>query len=635
MDIPFREINTIEPLAECIKQHDGSFIVRDPRPVQEAENSIVNYLRHWSSNVPDRAMLGERDSTGAWRKISYRQMREQADAVGQWLLDHSIEPGQTVLILSPASIEHAVLAMGAMTVGVTIAPISPPYALHKLGWSKLQKVVDAVRPSAIFSQHAAPYADGIAAVELDGIPWIVVEDDLPDRDLIGFAELLGTELTEAVEQAFAQTGPDTVAKILFSSGSTGWPKGIINTQRMMCLNQAYHDTIWHPDEHCGPFDTLNWMPWHHTMAGNGLFNRSLRQGGTYYIDEGRPIPGQFDSTIKSLREISPHSYSDVPAGFAMLATALEEDSDLRDNFFRNLVFLQYAGASLPIELWQRWQELSVQATGLRTPFLTGYGCTETGPSITQLYWAVEGSGYLGVPVPGVEMKLIPVDDTRYEVRARGGNVTPGYLGNDLLYAEAIDDEGFYCTGDAATFVDPQNPSAGFRFASRVAEDFKLLTGTFVAVGSIRAKAVGALMPLVSDMVITGQDKSFVGALIWPDIGACRKLIGKGADALSDQQVTAHPDIRMAIADKLKSFNSSNTASSMQIARALLLDEPPSAEENEITDKGYINQRRVLELRAGLVDKIYAEPIAAEVIPPPSGGCRMGDHSRNIMPRHTA
>ncbi len=614
-DIPFRQINTIEPKAECEMRPDGSIIVRDPRPAREPERTIINYLRRWAQEVPDRAMLGQRDPAGGWSTISYGEMRQQADAVGQWLLDHGIAPGQTILILSPASIEHGILAMGAMTIGVTIAPVSPPYALQQSGWSKLQKVVDAVQPSAIFSQQAAPYADGVAAVSLDAVPWIVAEGEMPGLKLVSFCELLETRPTDAVEQACAKTGLDTVAKVLFSSGSTGWPKGIINTQRMMCLNQAYHDTIWHPDEHCGPFDTLNWMPWHHTMAGNGLFNRSLRQGGTYYIDDGRPIPGHFDSTIAALHEIAPHSYSDVPAGFAMLASALEDDSKLRDRFFSKLVFLQYAGASLPIELWQRWQDLSVQATGMRTPFLTGYGCTETGPSITQLYWAIEGSGYIGIPVPGVEMKLIPVDETRYEVRSRGGNVTPGYLGNDALYAEAIDDEGFYCTGDAATFINPDDPSEGFRFASRVAEDFKLLTGTFVAVGTLRAKAVGAMMPLISDMVITGQDKAWVGALMWPDVAACRKLIGDEGEAASDAQVIAHPDVRSAFAAKLAEFNSASGASSMRIARAILLNEPPSAEENEITDKGYVNQRRVLERRAELVAHLYEEPAAADTIAP--------------------
>ena len=614
-DVPFRAINTIEPLAECRERPDGSWIVRDPRPLRAAETSIVNYLRHWAAAVPDRAMLGERDRTGAWRTLSYGEMLVQANAAGQWLLDRGIAPGQTVLILSPASIEHAVLAMGAMTVGVTIAPISPPYSLQRSGWSKLRKVVEAVRPAAVFTQQAAPYADAIAAASLDGVPWIVADGDCSGPRTTDFAEILNTRPTGAVEAAFARTGPDTVAKILFSSGSTGWPKGILNTQRMMCFNQACHDTIWLPEEHCGPFCTVNWMPWHHTMAGNGLFNRSLRQGGTYYIENARPIPGQFDSIIASLGEISPHSYSDVPAGFAMLATALEEDPALRDNFFENLVFLQYAGASLPMELWQRWQELSARATGFRTPFLTGYGCTETGPSITQLYWPVEGSGYIGVPVPGVEMKLIPVDDTRFEVRARGGNLTPGYLGDDALYAEAIDAEGFYATGDAATFVDPADPAQGFRFASRVAEDFKLLTGTFVAVGSLRATAVGALMPLVTDMVIAGHDRAFVGALIWPDLAACRKLVSGDAATLSDEQVIAHPDVRDALRAKLQDYNAAHSGSSQRIARALLMARPPSPEENEITDKGYVNQRRVLECRAPLLDLLYAEPPAREVLVP--------------------
>ena len=610
---PFRPIRTIEPQVECDRRPDGSVILRDPRPVLPAERTMITYMRHWAQTTPDRAMLAQRDDAGKWRRISYREMRDQADAVGQWLLDRGIGPGQTVLILSAASIEHAVLAMGAQTIGVTVALASPAYALHKTGWSKLQRVVDAVSPSAIFSQQAAAYGDAVSAVGLEALPWIVAENGLPADNLVPFSDLLKTRSTQAVETAFEQTGPDTVAKILFSSGSTGWPKGIINTQQMMCLNQAYWDTMWHPDEHSGPFETLNWMPWHHTMAGNGLFNRSMRHGGTYYIDEGRPIPGQFESTIANLREISPHSYSDVPAGFAMLAAALEEEPALRDNFFRKLVYLQYAGASLPIELWQRWQDLSVAATGKRTPFLTGYGCTETGPLITQLYWPVEGSGYIGLPVPGVDVKLIPVDETRFELRVRGGNVTPGYAGQDELYAQSFADEGFYCTGEAATFVNPDRPVEGLRFASRVAEDFKLLTGTFVAVGSLRAQAVGALMPLVSDMVITGQDKAFVGALIWPNIAGCRKMIGKESDALSDAEVLAHKDVRQKISDGLNSFNVKSTASSMRIARALLLEEPPVAEENEITDKGYINQRRVLERRSALVTHLYSEPPPPDVI----------------------
>lgn len=612
---PFRPIRTIAPMVDCERRSDGSIILRDPRPCLEPERTFVNYLRHWAEVTPDRAMLAQRGPDGEWRRLSYRQMRADADAVGQWLLDHGIAPGQTILILSAASLEHAALAMGAMTVGVTIALASPPYALQRSGWAKLRKIVETVRPAAVFSQETAGYADAVEAVGLSGALWIVADGASGPGCTADFADVVATVPGPAVQDAFAAVGPDTIAKILFSSGSTGWPKGIVNTQRMLCLNQAYWDTMWLPEEHSGPFETLNWMPWHHTMAGNGLFNRSLRHGGTYYIDEGRPIPGQFDSTIANLREISPHSYSDVPAGFAMLAAALEDDAALRDNFFRKLVFLQYAGASLPLELWQRWQDLAVAATGMRIPFLTGYGCTETGPLITQLYWPVEGSGYIGIPVPGVEVKLIPVDDTRYEVRARGGNVTPGYVGQDELYARSIDSEGFYCTGDAASFVDPDQPNAGLRFASRVVEDFKLLTGTFVAVGSLRAQAVGALMPLVTDMVITGQDRPCVNALIWPNLAACRRQIGGGGSGLTDAQVIAHPALRKEIATRLEAFNAAQGGSSMRIARAILLEEPPSAEENEITDKGYVNQRRVLERRADLVDRLYREPPVPESIAP--------------------
>jgi feruloyl-CoA synthase len=608
----FKPLGTVEPAVESERRPDGSIILRDPRPPVPPERTIVAYLRLWADETPDRPILAQRSARGGWHKVSYSDMRRDADAAAQWLLDQGIAPGQSILILSPASLDHATLLFAALTVGITVVPVSPPYALQRTGWSKLRKVLDAVRPAAVFSQTAAPYADAVEAADLSHLPWIVAED-APPAGLIPFSELRTTVPGEAVEAAFARTGPDTVAKILFSSGSTGWPKGIINTQRMLCLNQAYWDTLWHPEHQCGPFETLNWMPWHHTMAGNGLFNRSLRQGGTYYIDEGRPLPGQFQSTLDSLREISPHSYSDVPAGFAMLATALEEDSGLRDRFFRNLVYLQYAGASLPMELWQRWQDLSVAATGLRTPFLTGYGCTETGPLITQLYWPVQGSGYIGLPVPGVEVKLIPVDDTRYELRARGGNVTPGYVGLEDLYAQSLDEEGFYRTGDAVTLVDEAELIKGLRFASRVSEDFKLLTGTFVAVGSLRAQAVGAMMPLITDMVITGQDKAFVGALAWPNIAACRKLIRTGSALLTDSQVAAHPEVHRAIAHELKQFNGTSTASSMQIRRMLLLDEPPSAEENEITDKGYVNQRRVTERRAALIDQLYSEPPPAHVI----------------------
>ncbi len=605
-------LRTVEPKVSVETRSDGVLILRDPRDLPRAERSVVAYLRRWSDVAPDRLMLAERGPDGAWVEVSYGSMRRQADAIGQSLLDLGLKAGDCILILSGNSIEHAALALGAMTIGIAVAPISPAYSLSAWGASKLARVVEAVRPSMVFAQEWRRYAPAVAAMELGAIPKVAVTDFGPDDGVVAFANLIATIPSRVVDEAFAATGHETVAKILFSSGSTGWPKGVVNTQGMLCVNMAMVDGMWAAEEQDQPYVTLNWMPWNHTMAGNGLFNRSLRQGGAYYIDDGRPLPGDFERTIRNLKDISPHSHSDVPAGFAMLTLALETDQELVERFFRNLTFVQYAGASLPDELWQRFQRLAVAATGRRIPFLTGYGCTETGPLITQLYWSVEGSGQIGVPVPGLELKLVPVDATRYEARARGPNLTPGYLGAPEVYAAALDEEGFYRTGDAVSFVTPGDPVQGLRFASRVAEDFKLLTGTFVAVGTLRASLVGALMPLVTDAVITGHDRGCVGALLWPDVAACRRLLGD-AGKMTPAEIVASPPVIAAVCSALAAFNAGRKTSSTRVERVLLMDEPPSAEANEITEKGYVNQRAVLERRASFVERLHAEPPGPDVV----------------------
>lgn len=609
--VPFTQIATVAPRVSVEQLADGALLLRDPRPLGTPERSIVSFLRRWAESEPERLMLAERGPDGAWIKVTYGQMRGDVDAVAQGLLDLGVRPGQVILILSGNSIEHATLALAAMTLGVAVAPVSPAYSLGDAGRPKLAKVFEAARPTMIFAQDWRRYAPAVAAQDAADIQVVAVSDFSADDGVTAFAQLLKATPTAAVEDAYARTGHDTVAKILFSSGSTGWPKGVINTQRMLCTNMAMVDAMWDPEEQTRPDVTLNWMPWNHTMAGNGLFNRSLRQGGAYYIDDGRPMPGEFDKTLRNLAEISPHSYSDVPAGYAMLTSALEADDALARRFFRNLQFVQYAGASLPTELWQRFQALAIRMTGRRMPFLTGYGCTEAGPLITQLYWEVEGSGYIGIPVPGIELKLIPVDEVRYEVRARGPNITPGYIGETELYAAALDDQGFYRTGDAVTFVDRDDPVLGLRFASRVAEDFKLLTGTFVAVGQLRANLVGALMPLVQDLVVTGHDRAYVGALAWPDLAACRRLLGQ--EHLSAVEVIRSPKVIEAVRAAVAAYNQAHDQSSTRFDRLILLAEPPSAEANEITEKGYVNQRAVLERRSRLVDQLYAAAPQDDVI----------------------
>jgi feruloyl-CoA synthase len=608
---PFAALPTVEPRLTIRSVDNGALILRDPRGLGTVERSIVAHLRHWAYADPDRLMIAQRGPAGQWIKLSYGEMRRRADAVGQGLLERGVQPGQTLLILSGNSIEHATIALGAQTVGICVVPVSPAYSSGAAGQSKLAHIFATVRPAMIFAKEWDSYAAAVAKQAAAGIPIVAVSHFAGDRGIIPFSTLLATRPTAAVEEAYARTGPDTVAKILFSSGSTGRPKGIINTQRMLCVNMAMVDAMWAPEENTHASVTLNWMPWNHTMAGNGLFNRSLRQGGAYYIDDGRPLAGEFDKTLRNLLEISPHSYSDVPAGYAMLTSALERDSSLAERFFRNISFVQYAGASLPDEVWQRFQAVSVRVTGKRVPFLTGYGCTEAGPLITQLYWPVEGSGYIGVPVPGIELKLVPIDATRYEARARGPNMTPGYIGDADGFAAALDAEGFYRTGDSLTFVDREDPIRGLRFATRVAEDFKLLTGTFVPVAQLRSQLVGALSPLVTDLVIAGENRDFLAALVWPDLTACRQMLGN--DELGAEQIVRAPAFVAAVRAAIHEHNRAQGSSSMRIDRVCLLEESPNGQANEITDKGYINQRAVLERRAASVEKLYAEPPHPDVL----------------------
>jgi feruloyl-CoA synthase len=460
-------------------------------------------------------------------------------------------------------------------------------------------------------QDCPTFEKALRALDLTGVTIIHVDRPFEGIESIAFADLAATPVTGDVEKSIARITPDTVGKLLFTSGSTGTPKAVINTQQMMCANAAMmmQARPRNPDD---PIATmLDWSPWNHTMGGNAAFNPLLIDGGTLYIDEGRPTPGQFEETIRNLREVSPTYYANVPAGYAALAAALEQDDALCRSFFRNLLAMAYGGARLPDDLYNRMQALAVKTTGQRIVFYTGWGSTETAPTATATYWDTERAGLIGLPFPGVELKMVPCG-SKYELRLRGIIVTPGYFRQPELTKKMFDEEGFYCIGDAGIFVDPDDPVAGIIFAGRVVEDFKLTTGTFVHVGSLRTDAIAAATPVVHDALVAGQDRPFIGLLCWPNLHACRQIVGNPAATYED--VVAHPEVIACLKRGLEAHNrSSGGSSSLRVARAMLMIEPPSIDVNEVTDKGYINQRAGLERRADLVARLYAEQPGEDVI----------------------
>jgi feruloyl-CoA synthase len=392
------------------------------------------------------------------------------------------------------------------------------------------------------------------------------------------------------------------------------PKAVINTQEMMCANVAMGQMARQRKQGEPPAVMLDWLPWNHTMGGNATLHANLADGGTTWIDDGRPLPGLFDETLRNLREISPTYFANVPAGFAMLATALENDAALARSFYRNLGLLAYGGATLPADLYDRMQALAERYTGYRIPFITGWGSTETAPTATSVHWASERVGLIGLPFPGVELKMVPTgEDGRYELRLRGIIVTPGYLKQPELTAQMFDEEGFYCIGDAGRFVDPGDPAQGLVFDGRVVEDFKLTTGTFVLVGTLRSAAVAAASPVLQDALVAGQDRPWVGLLGFPNIAACRQLAGDTTGTVPLADVLRHDAVVARVRDGLAAMNARSGGSSMRVARVLLMSEPPSVDGNELTDKGYINQRAALARRAALVDRLYAEPPDDDVV----------------------
>ena len=608
----FRKIEWLPRDIAVERRDDGVIVLKSRIPLQGYETHIPASLAKWAKEAPERIWLAQRaGEKRKWRKVSYGEAKRIVDSLTQGMLNLKLDEGRPVAILSGNSIEHALMTQAAMQARLPAAPVSPAYSLMSHDHQKLKNLFGLIKPAVVMVQDGPTFEKALNALDLNGVTVVHVARSCESIKSVAFAELATTPVTKDVEESVAKITPQTIGKLLFTSGSTGMPKAVINTQEMMCANAAMMMQV-RPREAGGPLSTvLDWMPWNHTMGGNAAFHPVLVDGGTLYIDDGRPVPGQFDETIKNLREISPTYYANVPAGYAALASAMEKDDALCRSFFKDLTLMAYGGARLPDDLYDRMQALAVRTTGERIVFYTGWGSTETAPTSTGTYWDTERVGLIGLPFPGVELKMVPCG-SKYELRLRGVNVTSGYFGQPELTQKMFDEESFYCIGDAGVFVDPADPVQGIIFSGRVVEDFKLTTGTFVHVGSLRTDAIAAASPVIQDALVTGQDRGFVGLLAWPNLHACRQLIGK-ADA-SFEEVAEHPVVIACAKRGLEAHNNAvEGVSSRKIARAMLMVEPPSIDGNELTDKGYINQRAGLERRADLVERLYAETPGEDVI----------------------
>jgi feruloyl-CoA synthase len=607
VQVPFKPIEFLSRDVSLERRADGSIILQSNHKLKPYEKCVPAFLAKWAQEAPERVWLAQRRGLQrAWFKLTYGEAKRQIDAVTQALLDRGFGPDKPVMILSSNSIEFALLTMAAMQARAPVAPVSPAYALMSQDHAKLRYVVDLIRPGLVFVQDGEVYGRALAALDLTGVLLVHVDRAPPQMQSLPWSELVATKPTVGVAQSIALIEPETVGKLLFTSGSTGMPKAVINTQKMMCANLSMGQMarVRRPGD--PPAVMLDWLPWNHTMGGNATFQGNLADGGTTYIDDGKPLPGLFDETLRNLHELSPTYFANVPAGYAMLATALENDEALAKSFFANLSVLAYGGATLPDDLYQRMEALAVKYTGYRVPFITGWGSTETAPTATSVHWASERVGLIGLPFPGVKLKMVPAgEEGRYELRLKGVIVTPGYYRQPDLTAQMFDEEGFYKIGDAGRFVDPDDPNRGLIFDGRVVEDFKLMSGTFVLVGTLRIAAIAAASPVLQDAVVCGEDRAYVGLLGFPNVAACRQLAGDADAKLAVADLIAHPAVVGALKNGLASMNADRSGSSTRISRVMLMAEPASVDGHEITDKGYINQRATLNRRRVLVDKLYA------------------------------
>jgi feruloyl-CoA synthase len=592
------------------QQQDGTLLVRPTAALSSYPGKLTERLEHWARTAPERAFLVERDASGTWSGLTYAETLREVRRIGAALLERDLSPDRPVAILSGNDIQHALLALAAMYVGAPYAPISPAYSLLSSDYGKLRTIMGLLTPGLVFANDGAPFARAIEAVVPRDVEIVVTRNPPAGRPATQFVDARA-EADARVDAAHAAVGPDTIAKFLFTSGSTGTPKAVISTHRMLCSNQAMLAAAYRFLEDEPPV-IVDWLPWNHTFGGSHNFNMVLTHGGTLHIDDGNPTPLGVPKTVRNLREIAPTIYYNVPKGYEALVPHLRADKALRETFFSRVKVLCYAGASLNQPTWDALRELSIEACGERVVFLSSIGSTETSPLALCCTRDSHRPGNIGVPAPGVELKLVPTDG-KLAAWVRGPNITPGYWRQDHLTREAFDDEGFYKLGDALKWADPDEPAQGLLFDGRLAEDFKLASGTWVSVGPLRARFIDHFAPYVRDAVIAGADRDEVTALVFPEIAACRSLCGDlPADAKPDV-ILADPRVGQHFAALLSRLAALSSGSSMRVCRLILLAEPPAIDAGEMTDKGSINQRAVLKCRAALVDELYCQPPSPRVI----------------------
>ena len=609
---PLRPISFGDPKVTVDRRAGGTIYLRPQQALIDYPARLTDSLHHWASVAPQRLFMAERDADGGWRKITYAELLEQSCRIASSLLARGLSAERPLLILSGNSIDHALMSFGAMLAGVPFCPVSPAYSLISRDYGKLAYLMKLLTPGLVFVDDADQFAAALQANIPEEIEVVASRGTLAGRAVTKFSDLLATRSDPGLDEAHRSIGPDTIVKFLLTSGSTGNPKAVINTQRMLCANQVMlRETLTFLKEE--PPVIVDWLPWNHTFGGNHNLGLVLFNGGSIYLDAGKPMPGGIEETVRNLREISPTVYFNVPKGYELLLPYLRDDAHLRRTFFRRLQAMFFSGAAMSPFVWNSLDELSGLETGFRVPMLTGLGATETAPMSVSVNPRTSRSGHIGLPVPGNEIKLVP-GNGKLELRVRGPNVTPGYWRQPDLTAAAFDEEGFYKFGDAAKPAVSDDLSAGLDFDGRIAEDFKLASGTWVSVGPLRARFIAACAPLVRDVVIAGINRDDITALVVLDLDGCR-LINPALPA-NDIAVCAEDAlVRGAFRQRFAAFQSAATGSSTRVVRALLLDAPLSIDRGEITDKGSINQRAVLDHRQALVEALYSPTPGAGVITP--------------------